>query len=787
MQHRFGNAQGGGRVEDFRLITGAGRFADDLHLAGQLFAVFVRSPHAHARIVALDSTAALRAPRVVDVLTAKDMDAAGIGSLSAAPPMTGRDGRGLVVPRRPALVSDLVRHVGDAVALVIAETPTAALDAAELVAVTYEELPAVTNAEAALNADATQVWPEAPGNIAIDWPGPVPDATNDAEVDRILNAAQHRISIKVVNQRVAGVPMEPRGATATFDETSGRFTIHVGSQGAGPLRAQLAATMRIEPQNIRVLTEDVGGGFGLKSPIYPEYPALMAAARKLGRPVHWMATRSESFLTDNQGRDNVTFAELALNSDGRFLALRIDAIANVGAYVSGLSVFIATSNFGRCFPTVYDISKIAIGVRCAFSNTVPTGPYRGAGRPEANYVIERLVDAAARQTGIDPVTLRRRNLLRPDAMPHATAVGTVIDSGDFEAILDRALALAEYSAFDARRQQAEARGMLRGIGLSMLLEHAGGMPLEGADIAFSKNGQIVLGLGVQSNGQGHATLYRDLLADQLAISPENVIVRQGDSDLDLKGGPSVASRSTMTAGAAVVTAVERLIAKGKRFAAVALEVAETDVVYSAGAFEVVGTDRSIGLLDLAMRAAAMKERGEIEESFDTRAEVETPQSFPNGCHVAEVEIDPETGHVRVVNYVAVDDCGTVLNHTLVEGQVLGGLAQGIGQALLEEVVYAPENGQVVTGTFNDYAMPRAEVMPPVAAVEHPVPCRTNPLGVKGVGEAGTTGSLAAIMNAIANAIPGGRGDDLQMPATPEKVWRACASRPDTSPGFPRRS
>jgi carbon-monoxide dehydrogenase large subunit len=499
----------------------------------------------------------------------------------------------------------------------------------------------------------------------------------------------------------------------------------------------------------------------------------MVAARMLGRPVHWMATRAESFLTDNQGRDNVTTAELALDADGRFLALRVEAVTNIGAYVSPLSVHIATNNFGRCFPTVYDIPRIAVGVRCVFTNTVPTGPYRGAGRPEANYVMERLVEAAAHQTGIDPVALRRKNLVRPGAIPYATAVGTTIDSGEFEAILDRALALSGYASFEERRRAAAARGKLRGIGLSTFLEHAGGMPLEGADISFAEPGKIVLGLGVQSTGQGHFTLFRDMLARQLGIASERVEVRQGDSDLGLKGGPSVASRSTMMVSNAMVAAVERLLNKGRLLAAEALEAAEGDIVYSAGAFEVAGTDRRIGLFELAVRAAAMKAQGEIGEDLDTRAEVETPQSFPNGCHVAEVEIDPETGRVEIVSYVAVDDCGTVLNHVLVEGQVLGGLAQGIGQALMEEVVYAPDSGQLLTGTFNDYAMPRADAMPPVEAAEHPVPCRTNPLGVKGVGEAGTTGSLAAIMNAISDAIPDGRGADMQMPATPEKVWRAC--------------
>ena len=457
MQDRFGEAQGG-RVEDFRLISGKGCFSADLRLPGQLTGVFVRSPHAHARIVSLDSIEARKAPGVVDILTSDDMDAAGIGSLSLPPPMTGRDGRMLAAPRRPALAGERVLHVGDAVALVVAETPQAALDAAELVEIEYEELPSVTDTETAVETDAPQLWPEAPGNIAIDWAGPVPDAANEAEVERIFAGSAHRVRLRLVNQRIAGVPMEPRGATARFDPQSGRYTLHVGSQGAGPLRAQLAATMGVEPSTIRILSDDVGGGFGLKAPVYPEYPALLAAARKLGRPIHWMATRSESFLTDNQGRDNVSTAELALDADGRFLALRVQAITNIGAYISPLSVHIATNNFGRCFPTVYDIPKVDVGVRCVFTNTVPTGPYRGAGRPEANYIMERLVEAAARQTGIDAVALRRMNLVPTEAMPHATAVGNAIDGGEFEAILDRALSLSGHASFAERRQAAAADG-----------------------------------------------------------------------------------------------------------------------------------------------------------------------------------------------------------------------------------------------------------------------------------------------------------------------------------------
>jgi carbon-monoxide dehydrogenase large subunit len=469
----------------------------------------------------------------------------------------------------------------------------------------------------------------------------------------------------------------------------------------------------------------------------------------------------------------IATGELPLDADGRFLALKADAIVNLGAYLSANGAFIGTVNFARCFPTVYAIPKIAIAMRCVFTNTMSTGPYRGAGRPEANYLMERLVEEAARETGIDPIALRRLNFLPPDAMPHATPVGTVIDSGAFEAIFDKALKLADHAAFEERRRVSAANGRLRGIGVSCFLEHAGGQPTESADLSFTGPRQLALSHGVQSTGQGHATVFRDMLAGQLGIDPETVVVRQGDSDFELPGFPTVASRSATVVSATTFKAVERLVAKGRRVASMLLEAAEDDIVYAGGVFEVAGTDRRIGLFELAEAAAQKKAAGEIEESLDTRVTADTPQTFPNGCHIAEVEVDPDTGHVRIVNYVAVDDCGTVLSHMLVEGQVMGSLTQGFGQALMERLVYDPESGQLMTGAYTDYAMPLAADMPPLVVAEHPVACTTNPMGVKGVGEAGTTASIAAVMNAIADAIPEGRGRHMQMPATPEKVWRAC--------------
>ena len=755
------------RVEDATLVQGLGRFVEDAPQENQAHAVFVRAPHAHARIRSIDAEAARKAPGVVAVLTHRDLEAAGVGSTSMHPPLSGRNGSRLIVPFRPALADERVLHVGQPVALVVAESIAQAQDAAEQVAVDYEELDAVADVRAALADGAPQLFPEAPGNIALDWPGPVPDDGGNArEIANIFSGAAHVARVSVVNQRLIVNTIEPRGATARYDAARDRYTLRSCSQGAGPQRDQIIAMMGVPPEKLRVITEDVGGAFGLKTSGYPEYPSLLVAAKLTGRPVAWMATRSESFLSDQQARDTVTEAELAIDQKGKFLALRVTHIASMGAFVGAPGAHIQTNNFARCFPGMYAIPRIQVDVRCVFTNTVPTGPYRGAGRPEANYALERLVEEAARVTGLDPVRLRRRNLIPPKQIPYKTAVGTTYDSGDFAPILDKALALAHYAEFKKRRRESYRRGRLRGIGVSCFLEHAGGTPTESASLLF-EDGRLVLGIGVQNTGQGHATVYPRLIAAKLGIPTVQISHRHGDTDLDLKGGPSVGSRSTMTVGSALHRAAELMLEKAKPIASGLLEAAESDVVYENGNFLVVGTDRRVSLFEVAARAKA------TGEGLDTKATVDTPQSFPNGCHVAEVEIDPDTGVVRIVAYAAVDDAGVVLDHTLAAGQLVGGLAQGIGQALMENAVYDDANGQLVAGTFMDYAMPRAEDMPPVAEANHNVPATTNPLGVKGVGEAGTTGSIAAIMNAIANAIPDGRGVNLDMPATPAKVWAAC--------------
>jgi carbon-monoxide dehydrogenase large subunit len=741
-------------------------------MAGEAQAYFVRSPHAFADIRSIDTTAAKAVPGVLCVLTAADME--GIGNLSQHPPLAGRGGQKLIVPHRPALAGKTVRHVGEAVAVVVAETLIAAQDAAELVTVDYQERAPAVDLREAIRDGAPQLWPEAPGNIAVDWPGLAadPDA-NAGEVDRIIASAAHVARVAVVHQRIMVQSMEPRGATASYDSADDSYYLRCCSQSARALRDGLAPILGVPNQRLRVVTEDVGGAFGLKTGPYPEYLAILLAARKIGRPVHWMSNRAEAFLSDNHARDAFSDVELALDERGKFLALRVRHLGNMGAYIGAIGANIQTVNLTRCFPGMYDIPRIDMGVRCVFTNTTPTAPYRGAGRPEANFILERVVDEAARVTGIDPVKLRRRNLIKPSAMPYKTAVGTTIDSGEFATVLDKALALADYDGFKQRRRAAAKGGKYRGFGIACMLEHAGGAPLEGTALSFPGGETLVLGLNVQSTGQGHASAFNPLLAERLGIKPERIEHRHGDSAMEIAGYASVGSRSAMTVSHALIKTAEAMLAKGKTIAATVLEAADTDIEYRDGRFSVVGTDRAISLFELAARAKEMKKRGEIAEDLDTKTNAETPLTFPNGCHIAEVEIDPATGALALIAYIAVDDCGKALNAMIVEGQTHGAIAQGVGQAMMEQAVFDASGGQLITGSFMDYAMPRAHDLPVFKDAIHAVPAKTNPLGVKGAGEAGTTAAISALMNAVADAIPGGAGAHLDMPATAEKIWRAC--------------
>jgi carbon-monoxide dehydrogenase large subunit len=759
-----------GRIEDEPLLRGGGRFGDDLRPEGALAAHFVRSPHGFARIAHIDTAAAKRTPGVIAVLTAADLADAHYHSLSHAHPVPGREGKLPVSPHRPVLAGERVMHVGEPVAIVIAESAAAAQDGAEQVAVDYEPLTPVTDAREAVKPGAPQLWEEAPGNIGFDWAAPAdPDGKKQAALDRAFAEAAHIVRIELVNQRVAVASLEPRTATASHDPESGRFTLRCGNQGFASLRGQIAGAMNIPPEQLCIVADDVGGAFGMKGWCYPEYVAMLHAARTLGRPVHWVSTRSEAFVTDNQGRDLFCTVELALSKRGRFLGLRVDCIGNLGAYFTGVAHFVFTNHISGCLPTLYDIPVAQVNSRCVFTNTLPTGPYRGAGRPEASYLLERAIDAAADQTGIDPAELRRRNLIAPAQIPYTTAFGNTYDSGNFPAVFERALEAADYAGFAARKKAAKKAGKLRGIGIGCYLEIAGAFPEEAARIAFPGGERVNVHVGAGPSGQGHKTVFGNVLARKLGIAPEQVTLLAGDSTRDVPGFGTVASRSAMMVGGAIVNTADAVIEKGKRVAAMLLQADEGDLDYRDGKLTVRNSGREVSLFETAARAAELARQGVIPESLDTLGKVKTAPSFPNGCHVAEVEVDPETGAVAVVNYTAVDDCGNVLDDTIVTAQVHGGVAQGLGQALTEATVY-DSGGQLVSGTFMDYAMPRAHDVPAMKVEHSGVACRTNPLGVKGTGEAGTTAAPPALMNAVLDALPPGTA--LDMPATPSRIWQA---------------
>ena len=759
-----------GRIEDEPLLRGAGRFGDDVKPEGALAAYFVRSPHAFAEIERIDVSAAKNAPGVVAVLTAADLAGAHYHSISHPHPIPGRGGKVPVAPHRPSLADKRVVHVGEPVAMVIAANARAAQDAAEKIVVDYQPLAAVTDVREAVKPGARQLWPEAPGNIGFDWSAPAdPDGKKQAALYRAFAEAGHVVRVELVNQRLVVASLEPRTATASYDAGTQRFTLRCGTQGVAAVRGQVAGAMGIKPDELRVLTDDLGGGFGMKGWCYPEYVPMLHAARLLQKPIHWVSTRSEAFVTDNQGRDLFWIAELALSKRGKFLGLRVDCLGNVGAYITGVAHFVFTTHISGCLPTVYDIPHAQVNSRCVLTNTLPTGPYRGAGRPEASYLMERLIDAAADQTGIDAAELRRRNLTAPDKIPYTTAFGSNYDSGNFPAAFERALALADYSGFAARRRAAKKQGKLRGIGIGCYLEIAGAFPEEAARIVFPGGKGVTVSIGAGASGQGHKTVFGNVAARRLGIAPAAVTVTAGDSARDVPGFGTVASRSAMYVGGAIAVTADKVIEKGTRVAAILLQAAEADVDYRDGTFSVRGSGREVSLFEAAERAVELQRQGVIAETLDTQAVSKSPPSFPNGCHVAEVEIDADTGAVAIVNYVAVGDCGNVLDDTIVTGQIHGGVAQGLGQALTENTVY-DAGGQLVSGSFMDYALPRADLMPDMTVEHHAVACRTNPLGVKGTGEAGTTAAPPAVINAILDALP--KGAQLDMPATPERIWKA---------------
>jgi aerobic carbon-monoxide dehydrogenase large subunit len=766
---QFGIGQPVRRVEDRRLLTGHGAYVDDLALPRLAHAFMLRSPHAHARIRSIDTAVAAAAPGVLAVLTGENLARDGLGPIPCLVPIT-RGGAAALSPQRPAMVRDRVRHVGDTVAMVVAESVAAARDAAELIEVDYEPLPSVVLTENALDPSQPQVWDEAPGNLVFDWV--IGDA---AAVDRALATARHRVALEVVNNRIVVNSMEPRGALGQYDPGEEAYTLWSATQGSHLLRSQLAESVfRIPENRIRVVTPDVGGGFGMKAFLYPEQSLVLWAAKKVGRPVKWTPERADAFMTDTQGRDNLMRLEMALDDELRFLGLSVVNIANMGAYLSNFAPAIPTESGGVMFSGVYSIPAISVLVKGVFTHTVPVDAYRGAGRPEAAHAIERLIDYAARQLGVAPQELRRRNFIRPQAMPYATPLGLVYDSGDFARNMDDALTAADKTGFPARRAEVAARGRCRGLGFAAYIEQSGMPPDEFAELRFDPSGTLTMLLGTQSSGQGHQTAYAQLAAERLGLPFEKIRVVQGDTAAIAFGRGTGGSRSLPVGGASVDAAARKLLAKGRHIAAHILEAAEADIVFDDGVFSIAGTDRKVGI-EAVVRAAFDPSQlpPGLEPGFAESGHFTPPApTFPNGCHVCEVEIDPDTGHVEIVRYLVVDDFGTVINPLLLRGQVQGGVAQGVGQALLERTVYDPETGQLVTGSLTDYSLPRAEDLPAIEFSYNVVPCRTNPLGLKGAGEAGAIGAPPALINAIVDALFPIGIEHIDMPATPERLWQA---------------
>jgi aerobic carbon-monoxide dehydrogenase large subunit len=765
---KFGIGQPVHRKEDPRLLRGQGRYADDIALPGQAFARVVRSHHAHGRLRGIDAAAALALPGVLAVYTAADFVCAGYGAILCKLPLKNADGSPLFAPPRPIFATERVRYVGEPLAMVVAETAQGAEDAAELVIPDIEPMAAVSYPEAALAADAPRLHAERT-NLCLDW-----RFGDDGAAERAFAEAAHVSRVRLVNNRIVVAAMEPRAAVAEFDRSSGRFTLHVGCQGVFGLRRALAEDLlRIDPERLRVLSYNVGGSFGMKAGAYPEYVGILHAAQALRRPVKWCDERSDSFVSDQQGRGTIIEGELALDHDGNFLAVRVRTTADMGAYLTAFGPAMPAVNMQKNLPSLYRTPVVAISTRCVFTNTVPIGPYRGAGRPEANYVMERLVDTAARDTGRDPTAFRRQNLIPKHAMPYRAASGLDYDSGDFGAVLDAGLEQADWAGFAARREASEAKGRLRGRGLACYLEVTAPPNPEMGGIRFEPDGRVTIVTGTLDYGQGHASAFAQVLVERLGLPFELIDLVQGDSDQLLVGGGTGGSRSIMASGKALLEASAEVIEKGRALAGHFLEAAAADIEFAAGTFRIAGTDRAIALLDLAARVrGSTRLPDDLPHSLDAALITDSPPSaFPNGCHVAEVEIDPETGAVRLDRYTAVDDFGTLVNPMLAEGQVHGGVAQGIGQALLEHAVY-DRQGQLLAGSFMDYALPRADAVPPIAVGFHPVPATSNPLGVKGCGEAGVTGALPAVMNAVIDALAARGVRHLDMPATPERIWRA---------------
>ena len=765
---RFAIGQPVSRKEDPVLLQGAGRYADDVSIPGQLYARFVRSDHAHAVIRSIDTETARTMPGVRLILAAEELDAAGVGPMPVNIGPKNTDGTPTPRPRQTALAQGKLRYVGDPILCIVADTAQQARDAAEAVMIDADILPAVTSAREAIMDGAPTIYEEAPGNVVMRYH----HGDGEAVADAFARAA-HVTRLSLRNSRIVVSQMEPRSAIGSFDAYTDRYTLRVGCQGAWPTRNTLANVMNVPREQVRVLTGHVGGSFGMKATLYPEYPCLLLAAKRLGRPVKWTDSRSESFLADSHGRDHETDAELALDADGRFLAVRLTVFGNLGAYLSNSTTIPATENAVKNTVDVYATPLLEVTSTCAFSNTTPVGAYRGAGRPEGNYYMERLIETAAAEMGIDRVELRRRNHIQPAQLPYRAPSGVDYDSGDFPTILAKGLEAADWDRFPARRAESRTRGKLRGRGIGQYLE-ATGVPIpEMGGLRFEPNGDVTIITGTLDYGQGHASAFAQVLCDRLGVPFEKVRLLQGDSDELIAGAGTGGSRSIMGSGTAIVAAATLCIEQGRKAAAHILEAALADIDFEAGRFVIAGTDRGIGIMELAtqLRMAPTLPEG-VPATLDVQTKDQfSASAFPNGCHIAEVEVDEETGVAAVVRYHMVNDFGVIINPMLVAGQAHGGVMQGIGQALFETVAY-DEFGQLSTGSFMDYALPRAVDAPVFNISSQPTPARTNVLGVKGCGEAGCAGSLPAVMNALVDALRPLGVRHIDMPATPLRIWSA---------------
>ena len=751
-----------GRLEDQRMLTGRGRYVSDWNLPGQAHAHFLRSDRAHAEILSVDTSAALAHPGVLAVLTGKDIGS--LKSLPAALPAKGRGGMELINPGRPALAQGRVRFAGDAVAMVVAESATAAQDASELIAVEYRDMPAVVTAQQAVEPGAPRVHDSVPGNLVLDY-----ESGDEARTRAAFESAARIVKLSVDNSRVVGNPMEPRACLAAYDAAQEIYHLYTCTQGASNMRNQLSAVLGVPPDRIRVIAEEVGGGFGVRFNLYPEYCAALLAAKELGRPVKWTGTRSEVFLADEQARDVMTHGELALDAAGRIVGMRFDMLANLGAYLAPTGPFINTIGIINCLSGVYDVQAAYARIRLALTNTAPMAAYRGAGRPVMSYAIERLVEHAAKELGMDPAEFRRKSFIPKGKFPYRIAAGFEYDCGDFAGVLDKALAAADWKGFAARKAEASKRGKLRGRGMSTYIEATGGgfAPQDQVEMHWGKDGALTLYAPTHNHGQGHETTFAQVVTGVLGVPLESIRLRTAGPEFYIVGNATGGSRSLLAVGSVLLLAAHEMVKKGLSVAADELEAAAGDIEFVQGKFRIKGTDRAISIQNLAA-----KREGELDIAYANKFGA----TFPNGCHIAEVEIEPETGETEIVSYVACDDAGNIINHQIVEGQVQGGLAQGAGQVFSELAVYDPDTGQLLTGSFMDYAMPRAGLVGGMKLVEHPVPTQLNPLGAKGVGEAGVTGSLPALMNAVLDALASAGVKHFEMPATAHRVWKALRAQ-----------